>query len=166
MTRRRAAVLPTPLPGGLLLALWFEGKALVSIDFIDPGLAPFAEKSVEADLVIEALTGYFEDPASSLPLPQVETGGTTFQRRVWQALRAIPCGETRSYGQLASMLGSSPRAVAGACRANPITLLIPCHRVVAANGPGGYMGQTEGQALAIKRWLLHHEQDAGRYPDH
>lgn len=166
MTRRCAAVLATPLPGGLLLALWFEGKALVSIDLVEPGPVPFAEKSVEAALVIEALMVYFKDPASSLPLPQMATGGTRFQQRVWQALQAIPCGETRSYGQLAAMLGSSPRAVAGACRANPITLLIPCHRVVAANGPGGYMGQTEGQALAIKRWLLHHEQDAGRYPDH
>ncbi|MGM0593267.1 MAG: methylated-DNA--[protein]-cysteine S-methyltransferase, partial [Pseudomonadota bacterium] len=71
--------------------------------------------------------------------------------------RAIPAGEALTYAELASRVGSSARAVAGACRANPMPLLIPCHRVVAVDGPGGYLGSTAGQALAIKRWLLRHE---------
>jgi len=83
--------------------------------------------------------------------------GTPFQQRVWSTLREIPPGERRTYGELARELGTSPRAVGGACRANPVPLLIPCHRVVAANGDGGFAGHTEGRWLEIKRWLLDHE---------
>ena len=72
-------------------------------------------------------------------------------------MRRIPIGQVVTYGELAKALDSSARAVAGACRANPIPILIPCHRVVAATGLGGYMGETGGEALAIKQWLLQHE---------
>lgn len=61
------------------------------------------------------------------------------------------------YGELAEKLASGPRAIAAACRTNPIPILIPCHRVVAKAGLGGYMGETEGEALSIKQWLLQHE---------
>ena len=87
----------------------------------------------------------------------LEPEGTVYQRRVWQALLDIPPGQTRTYGALARELGSSPRAVGGACRRNPIPLLIPCHRVVAANGDGGFAGHTSGRWMDIKRWLLEHE---------
>ncbi len=87
----------------------------------------------------------------------LEPDGTVFQRRVWQVLLNIPPGQTRTYGELARELGSSPRAVGGACRRNPIPLLIPCHRVVAANGDGGFAGHTSGRWMDIKRWLLEHE---------
>ncbi len=87
----------------------------------------------------------------------VEPEGTVFQHRVWKALLDIPPGQTRTYGALARELGSSPRAVGGACRSNPIPLLIPCHRVVAANGDGGFAGHTSGRWMDIKRWLLEHE---------
>jgi len=83
--------------------------------------------------------------------------GTEFQRQVWQALQAIPPGEVRAYGELARLVDSGPRAVAGACRRNPIALVIPCHRVVAADGIGGYSGATGGDAVARKRWLLARE---------
>lgn len=87
--------------------------------------------------------------------------GTPFQQRVWQALRAIPPGQPCSYGALARRLGSSARAVAAACRANPVALFIPCHRVVAAHGLGGYMGALEGEPVRLKQWLLDHESAAG-----
>jgi len=80
--------------------------------------------------------------------------GTPFQQRVWQALCTIPPGQTVTYGQLARTLGSGPRAVGGACRANPVAIIVPCHRVVGAHGLTGYMGQ---HGLAYKRWLLTHE---------
>lgn len=83
--------------------------------------------------------------------------GTPFQRRVWQALQSIPAGTTLTYGELASKLGTSARAVGGACRANPIPLLIPCHRVIAAHGDGGFGGHTSGRWMEIKRWLLAHD---------
>ncbi len=82
--------------------------------------------------------------------------GTTFQQTVWQAISNIPLGSTISYQALAKKLGSGPRAVANACGANPLPLLIPCHRVVASHGLGGFM-QGRADGLAIKQWLLDHE---------
>ncbi len=83
---------------------------------------------------------------------------TPFQQRVRAALIAIAPGCRMTYGELARFLGSSARAVGGACRANPIPLLVPCHRVVAACGVGGYAGAVDGPRLEFKRWLLAHER--------
>ena len=88
--------------------------------------------------------------------------GTDFQLRVWSELLKIPPGRPVTYGELAQRVGSGPRAVGGACRANPIPLLIPCHRVVAATGLGGFAGHRQGAWPAMKRWLLEHE---GMPPD-
>ena len=70
---------------------------------------------------------------------------------------AIPCGHVLTYGEIAAQLGSSPRAVGQACGNNPIPIVIPCHRVVAKSGMGGFMHHNGGFALDIKRWLLAHE---------
>uniref|UniRef100_A0A450UR85 methylated-DNA--[protein]-cysteine S-methyltransferase n=1 Tax=Candidatus Kentrum sp. LFY TaxID=2126342 RepID=A0A450UR85_9GAMM len=128
----------------------------------DPGKLPrkvvanmHAGNSVTAD-VIDQLGRYFEDPEWHFELP-LAPGGTPFQRRVWQALQSIPSGVTMSYGVLASRLGTSARAVGNACRRNPIPIVIPCHRVISAHGPGGFMGSWTGRPLAIKKWLLTHE---------
>ena len=83
--------------------------------------------------------------------------GTPFQKQVWQQLREIPEGETKSYGEIAQSIGSGARAVANACRKNPLVIITPCHRVVSANGLGGYMGSVDGKNIEIKRWLLKHE---------
>jgi len=84
--------------------------------------------------------------------------GSDFQKRVWAALCAIPPGETRSYADIARAIGSAPRAVGGANGANPIPIIIPCHRVVAADGSlGGYSG---GDGPATKRFLLDLESRA------
>lgn len=83
--------------------------------------------------------------------------GSLYQQRVWRALQAIPVGEVRRYGELAQLLDSGAQAVAGACRANPIVLIVPCHRVVATHGLGGFMGCNSGRELEIKQWLLAHE---------
>ena len=106
--------------------------------------------------LVALFRAYFADPHTLIP-PQQPDCGTPYQRRVWQALQQIPVGEVCTYGELSAELNSSPRAVAQACRANPLPILIPCHRVVSATGLGGYMGKSEGHELAIKRWLLHHE---------
>ena len=90
----------------------------------------------------------------SLPLEQI---GTAHQMKVWQALCRIPRGHATTYGALAVQLNSSPRAIGQACGANPIPLIIPCHRVVAKNGAGGFMHHASGAPLAIKDWLLRHE---------
>ncbi|MBI3560131.1 MAG: methylated-DNA--[protein]-cysteine S-methyltransferase [Gammaproteobacteria bacterium] len=115
-----------------------------------PASDPFAKR------IVTALQHYFSNPRSPLRLPLV-LDGTEFQQRVWSALQAIPVGQTRSYGELARQLGSSARAVGNACRRNPVAVIVPCHRVIAAHGLGGYAGKTSGRRLQIKRWLLQHE---------
>ncbi len=92
----------------------------------------------------------------NLPL---EPQGTDFQKRVWHGLLGIPQGQRKTYGDLAKQLNTSARAIGGACRANPIPLLIPCHRVVAARGDGGFAGHTSGHWMELKRWLLKRETD-------
>jgi len=89
-------------------------------------------------------------------------GATPFQRRAWAALAAIPYGLTRTYGDLAKELTTSARAVGGACRRNPLPIIVPCHRVTAADGGlGGYSGDWEkGKALSVKEKLL--ALEAGR----
>lgn len=99
---------------------------------------------------------YLNNPFSRFHMPMI-AHGTVFQQRVWQAIFDIPCGQTKTYGALARQLHSGPRAVANACGANILPILIPCHRVVAQNGLGGFMqGQAHGQR--IKQWLLNHER--------
>jgi methylated-DNA-[protein]-cysteine S-methyltransferase len=98
------------------------------------------------------LSGYFAGKFTSpVDLPMAPAG-SEFQRRVWQVMIDIPPGETVTYGDVARQLGSAPRAVGGACGANPIPILIPCHRVVGSNGGlGGYSG---AGGLTTKRALL------------
>jgi methylated-DNA-[protein]-cysteine S-methyltransferase len=97
-----------------------------------------------------ALEAYFDGAALPDDLP-LRPAGTAYRQKVWQALRAIPAGETRSYIDIARVAGGSPRSVGGANAANPIPILIPCHRVVATTGIGGYSG---GGGLETKKALL------------
>lgn len=105
----------------------------------------------------QAFTAYFSAPAYQFNLP-LQPAGTPFQQKVWQALRAIPYGQTVTYGELAKQLHTSPRAVGQACRKNPLPVIIPCHRVVGAANDGGFLGATEGAGMKIKQWLLSHEK--------
>jgi methylated-DNA-[protein]-cysteine S-methyltransferase len=102
------------------------------------------------------IAAYVADAKFQFELPLARKG-TDFQRRVWAAISAIPLGSTRSYGELARELGSAPRAVGQACGANFFPLAIPCHRVVAAAGLGGFAHHEGGFHLRVKRWLLAHE---------
>jgi methylated-DNA-[protein]-cysteine S-methyltransferase len=105
---------------------------------------------------VQQLADYFEHPGTNFSVP-FELVGTPFQQRVWQALTQIPAGGTLTYGELAARLGSGARAIGNACRRNPVSIIVPCHRVVAASGIGGYSGSTSGPVLDRKRWLLDHE---------
>jgi methylated-DNA-[protein]-cysteine S-methyltransferase len=100
---------------------------------------------------------YFQNPNHLFNI-ELHLAGTPFQKKVWQALREIPCGSTLSYGELAEKLTTNARAIGNACRANPIPIIIPCHRIVAKNHLGGYSGATAGKLLDIKKWLLRHEK--------
>ncbi len=106
--------------------------------------------------IARQIEDYCRSGQSVFDLP-MDIEGTAFQQRVWAALQAIPAGEVRTYGDIARLLKSSPRAVGNACHANPIPLIIPCHRVVAASGIGGFSGATSGPRVNLKRRLLAHE---------
>ena len=105
--------------------------------------------------VRQAIQAWFDGDLTALDAVSIRTGGTDFQRSVWKALRDIPAGETRTYGQLAAAIGAprAVRAVGLANGANPVGVIVPCHRVIGANGTlTGYAG-----GLERKRWLLAHE---------
>ncbi len=113
--------------------------------------------SLLARETVRQLRAYLKDPHFAFALP-LAPAGTPFQRRVWAQIGAIPSGQTRCYGDLAEALKSVPRAVGGACGANPYPLVVPCHRVVARGGGlGGFARERGGLLLDIKRWLLDHE---------
>ncbi len=154
-----AAVIATPLPGGWRLGLRFDGARLSAVDFLPAATALRPPAQPEAGRVAAALAAYLRSPATVRIELSPSEGGTPFQRRVWAALQDIPPGEVLTYGALADRLGSSARAVAAACRANPLPLVVPCHRVVAAHGPGGFMGASHGDPVALKQWLLDHERN-------
>jgi methylated-DNA-[protein]-cysteine S-methyltransferase len=117
-------------------------------------LAP--KKNSIAHLACVQLMHYLDNPAYVFDLP-IRLSGSKHQLDVWEAMRAIPSGTTRTYGELAHDIRSNARAVGTACGHNPVPIVVPCHRVVAANGLGGFMGGKADDPMAIKRWLLTHE---------
>ncbi|MDX2143707.1 MAG: methylated-DNA--[protein]-cysteine S-methyltransferase [Rhodospirillaceae bacterium] len=119
------------------ITLTEEDGAIVSLDWgwaKDNHSTPFLRKAKDQ------VDRYFDGKLADFDLP-VKPAGTAFQQRVWRAMCAIPYGRTKTYGDLAKSLRSVARAVGGACGANPIPIIIPCHRVLASNGGlGGYSG--------------------------
>jgi len=134
-----------------------DGDALVDISFLDRSARLSPPRTTQARKVSRTLKSYFANPQTKLHFP-LKLSGTAFQQRVWRALRRIPAGQTLSYGALANKLDTSARAVGNACRANPIPIVVPCHRIVASNGVGGFMGKRSGSPLNLKHWLLEHER--------
>jgi methylated-DNA-[protein]-cysteine S-methyltransferase len=115
-----------------------------------------------AERAARQLERYRDDPDAGFDLPLL-VEGTDFQKRVWDAMCAIPRGRTRTYGELARELGGEARAVGQACGDNRLPIVIPCHRVVAAAGIGGFGHATGGYLLEAKRWLLMHERSADAF---
>jgi methylated-DNA-[protein]-cysteine S-methyltransferase len=137
-------------PLGPLTIIEDDG-AIVAIDW---GWSRETEETGLLALARDQLVDYFDGARRGFSLPLSPTG-TAFQKSVWARMMRIPYGGTESYATLAQALGSAPRAVGTACGANPIPVLIPCHRVVGAGGRlTGYSG---GDGLATKRYLLQHE---------
>jgi len=96
---------------------------------------------------------YLNNPCDQLTI-NLKKQGSDFRNKVWQEIYKIPIGQTMSYSALSNKIDSGARAVANACRDNPFPGIIPCHRVVAVSGIGGFMGQTEGRCLELKRKIL------------
>ena len=147
------ARLPTPFA---VLGVRTAGSALAEITYLPRGAATLEPVNALAAEVCRQLERYIEDPEFEFDLP-VQTVGTEFQQRVWKIIGAIPCGRTLTYLEVARKLRSAPRPVGGACGANRLPLVIPCHRVIASHGIGGFMHARGGEPIRIKQWLLRHE---------
>lgn len=130
------------------LTVFEDDKVIVAIEF---GRAPGGEETPLLEEAEHQLEAYFDSRLRVFSLP-LAPAGSAFQQTVWKAIAAIPYGETQTYGDLATRLGSAARAVGGACGRNPIPIVIPCHRVVGAAGRlTGYSG---GEGTDTKRALL------------
>jgi methylated-DNA-[protein]-cysteine S-methyltransferase len=148
-----SAVLPAPT---FCLGIRCNEDEITEIVYLEPR-AEIKPQTLLAKEAVRQLHAYLKDARFEFSLP-LAPAGTPFQRRVWAGISAIGAGATRTYGQLAQAIGSGPRAVGNACGANPYPLVVPCHRVVAANhGLGGFARQRGGFLLDVKRWLLVHE---------
>lgn len=129
------------------LTLFSEGSGITALHWgalKDQDITPLLRKGKAQ------IQAYFARTREDFDLPLAPVG-TDFQKRVWLAMQKIPYGQVQTYGALALQIGSGPRPVGTACGANPIPIVIPCHRVTAARGPGGYSG---AGGLATKQTLL------------
>lgn len=135
---------------GAQLQLTLQGDLIVDCSWLLDATPP----TDRHDALVGAIERYLLAPHQTSLRLDVLVQGSVFYRRVWQALLAIPLGQTVCYSALADQLGSGARAVAGACRGNPYAGLIPCHRVVAKSGLGGFMGFRDGAMVELKRNIL------------
>lgn len=146
------AIIPAPFGA---IGISAQDDFLTGVSLVPEALPEKNSAQPFVQQVAEQIRAYLRNPTTSLQIPYA-VKGTPFQKRVWQAMAAIPSGQTLTYGELAQKVGSGPRAVANVCGANQVPLFIPCHRVVAKNGLGGFM-QGDLHGLMVKRWLLAHE---------
>jgi methylated-DNA-[protein]-cysteine S-methyltransferase len=150
------AVVPLPCAAA---GVRVRGDAVLDICFLPADTPPRAPANPVAARAFEAIRAYLDDPTRSIDVP-LAIEGSAFQRAVWAAIARIPSGATRTYGDIARELGSTARAVGQACGDNRLPLAIPCHRVVAAQGLGGFAHRTDDAMVTVKRWLLAHESRA------
>jgi len=147
------AKFPTPFA---VLGIRTVGNRVSDIEYLPPGIATLSPLNKLAERACREIECYLDDPEHVFDLP-FEYSGTVFQCKVWRQISAIPAGRTLTYNDVARALKTAPRPVGGACGANRIPIVIPCHRVLGANGIGGFMRSRGSDALSIKRWLLRHE---------
>jgi len=143
------------------LGIWTEvidgSLMLAKIDYLPIQSKLIAPRNLLAKEVQRQCLAYFKDPHFEFDIP-LKPIGTVHQEKVWRNAQQIPLGQTATYGEIANKMKSGPRAVGNACGANPFPLITPCHRVVSAQGLGGYMKEdSPGFYRAIKIWLLRHE---------
>ena len=134
-------------------------ERVVEIRYLPPSTPVLKAKNPLAERAARQLEDYRENPDARFDFP-VLVEGSELQRGVWDAMCAIPRGRTRTYGELAKELGADARAIGQCCGDNRLPIVIPCHRIVAADGLGGFAHATSGYLLEVKRWLLNHEAPA------
>lgn len=163
MMKHYDAVLPAPTitlgsrTVSFAIGICCDGDEITEMHYLEAQQEQRPTKPL-AHEAVRQLRAYFADPTFEFGLPLAAVG-THFQRRVWDQISSIPCGQTQSYGEVATAIRSGPRAVGNACGANPYPLVVPCHRVLAANQKIGGFGKTNADFyLDIKRALLQHER--------
>jgi methylated-DNA-[protein]-cysteine S-methyltransferase len=151
-------VIAAPFGGLGILTELVDGSLMLSrIEYLPAATALVSPKNQLAREVEKQFKAYFQNPHYQFDLP-LKPSGTEHQQRVWSSIQRIPVGKTKTYGEIANKIKSGPRAVGTACGANPYPLISPCHRVVSAQGIGGFMKEdAPGLYRQIKLWLLKHE---------
>jgi len=148
------------------VAVRVRDEHVTDICYLPPSAKTIPPRSPLGEKAARQLEAYLAHPDAAFDLP-LAIEGTPFQRQLWAALCEIPRGRTLTYGELAKRLGGSGaemnRAVGQACGDNRLPIVIPCHRVVAAHGIGGFAHATGGYLLEAKRWLLAHECGADAF---
>lgn len=140
-----------------VLGISTDGKVLTSVRYLPRSTAQAAPQDRVAERACREIERYLADPDYLFTVPY-RLEGTPFQHRVWREIEKLCPIKTITYGVMARRLRSGARAVGSACGANPIPLIVPCHRVLAAGGGlGGFMGGKDPFPLSVKRWLLRHE---------
>lgn len=135
-----------------------ENNRVAKLDYLPSGATLIHPQSLVARQVATEIRQYFCDPQFKFNL-EILLQGTVLQKKIWHELQKIPVGTTKTYGELARKLGTGPRVVGNACGRNPVPIIIPCHRVVAASSLGGYCGGKDSERfMEIKKLLLKHEK--------
>jgi methylated-DNA-[protein]-cysteine S-methyltransferase len=152
---KTSAIIDTPVG---LVRISERGGRIAALEFVEKGKAEEPPMGILAEAARQ-LGEYFSLRRKSFEMDlDFSLASTPFRERVWEKVGSIPYGETLTYGDIARILETSPRAVGGAMRANPIAIILPCHRVVGGSGTGGYSGEWEkGKALSVKEKLLRME---------
>jgi methylated-DNA-[protein]-cysteine S-methyltransferase len=151
------AILPLPFGG---IGVRVADGLVTELTYTPPSMLPIVPKTAVARDLAAQVKAYLKSPAHVFNVP-LAARGSEHQGKVWRAISAIPAGSVLTYGDVAKQIRSAPRAVGQACGANWFPLVIPCHRVVAAGGIGGFAravdGASDGFHMGVKRWLLAHE---------
>lgn len=152
-----SAIVPAPFGA---IGIRIDGNALRELTYLPPQYEAKAPPDSLSKKIYKQVEAYLKNPdyEFKLDLPEV---GTEHQRKVWKVIDAIPRGKVLTYAEVARHIGSAPRAVGQACGANWYPLVIPCHRVTATGGIGGFARHDGGFHQGVKRWLLQHEQVPG-----
>ena len=152
------SVIPAPFGCLGIATELVDGSLMLSkIDYLPAVTALIAPQNDLAKEIARQCKAYFKDPHWKFDLP-LKPAGTEHQKKVWSSIQAIPVGKTNTYGEIALRVKSGARAVGTACGANPYPLIAPCHRVISAQGIGGFMKENApGLYRQIKIWLLKHE---------
>ena len=140
------------------IAVSYESEFVTEVKQVASQTRAVSKKDPFAIEIKTQFKAYFSGDLKEFNLPFLFKHGTDYQLKVWDQIRNISFGKTKTYGEIAKIIKSGPRAVGNACRRNRLLLLVPCHRVVSASGLGGFMGDADGSLVRRKQWLLDHEQ--------